>query len=70
MIETGARYLLNPREKHYPTLLALSRESRARRVEFLCRAVDIASILSSETVSFWAGVPKREVDRLQALSDE
>lgn len=67
VIETGARYLLNPREKHEPTLLAPSREGRARRVEFLCRAIDIASILRSETVSFWAGVPKSEVGRSQAM---
>ena len=67
VIETGARYLLDPRDKHEPTLLAPSREGRARRVEFLCRAIDIASILRSETVSFWAGVPKPEVGRSQAM---
>ena len=66
VIETGARYLLNPREKHEPTLLAPSSEGRARRVEFLCRAIDIAFILRSETVSFWAGVPKPEVGHAQA----
>ena len=68
VIETGARYLLDPREKHEPTLLNPSAEGRARRVEFLCRAIDIAAILGSETVSFWAGVPKRQVDRAQALA--
>ncbi len=67
VIETGARYLLNPREKHEPTLLAPSSEGRARRVEFLCRAIDIAAILRSETISFWAGVPKPEVERAQAM---
>lgn len=67
VIETGARYLLNPREKHEPTLLAPSSEDRARRVEFLCRAIDIAVILRSETISFWAGVPKPEVERDQAF---
>lgn len=67
VIETGARYLLNPREKHEPTLLSPSEEGRARRVEFLCRAIDIAALLGSETVSFWAGVPKPEVERAQAL---
>ena len=66
VIETGARYLLNPREKHEPTLLAPSSEGRARRVEFLCRAIDIAAILRSETVSFWAGAPKPEVGHPQA----
>lgn len=66
VIETGARYLLNPREKHEPTLLHPSAEGRARRVRFLHRAIDIAALLGSETVSFWAGVPKPEVSREQA----
>lgn len=67
VIETGARYLLDPREKHEPTLLHPAPEGRARRVEFLVRAIDIASMLGSETVSLWAGVPKPEVDRDQAM---
>lgn len=58
VIETGARYLLDPREKHEPTLLNPAPEARARRIAFLTRAIDIAAILGSETVSFWAGVPK------------
>lgn len=66
VIETGARYLLNPREKHEPTLLNSSPEGRARRVAFLNRAIDIAAILESETVSFWAGVPKPTVPHEQA----
>ena len=66
VIETGARYLLDPRAKHEPTLLSASAEGRARRVAFLKRAVDIAAILSSEAVSFWAGVPKPGVDHDQA----
>lgn len=68
VIETGARYLLNPREKHEPTLLHTSDVGRARRVEFLHRAIDIAALLGSETVSFWAGVPKPEVTRDQAMA--
>ncbi|CAA9493013.1 MAG: Putaive isomerase [uncultured Sphingomonas sp.] len=68
VIETGARYLLDSREKHEPTLLNPSPEGRARRVEFLCRAIDIAAKLGSETVSFWAGVPKPQVDREQAMT--
>ena len=63
VIETGARYLLDPRDKHEPTLVTASSEGRDRRVAFLNRAVDIASILEAEAVSFWAGVPKPGVDR-------
>ena len=58
VIETGARFLLDPRQKHEPTLLSRAAEGRARRVAFLKRAVDIGKILGSEAVSFWAGVPK------------
>ena len=66
VIETGARYLLDPRAKHEPTFLSASAEGRARRVAFLKRAIDVAAILGSEAVSFWAGVPKPGVERGEA----
>ena len=66
VIETGARYLLDPRDKHEPTLVTAVPEGRARRVEFLHRAIDIAAILEAEAVSFWAGVPKPGVDPAEA----
>ena len=58
VIETGARYLLDPRAKHEPTLVTATAEGRSRRVAFLKRAIDVGAILGSEAVSFWAGVPK------------
>ena len=58
----------DPREKHEPTLLNPSAEGRARRIEFLCRSIDIAAMLGSETVSFWAGVPKPDVAPEQAAA--
>jgi sugar phosphate isomerase/epimerase len=63
VIETGARYLLDPRAKHEPTLVTRDPADRARRVAFLQRAIDIGTILGSEAVSFWAGVPKPGVAR-------
>ncbi|PIK73776.1 xylose isomerase, partial [Methylobacterium frigidaeris] len=66
VIETGARFLLDPRAKHEPTLVTADPAGRARRVAFLHRAVDIAAILGSEAVSFWAGVPKPGVDPAEA----
>ncbi|WP_338663956.1 sugar phosphate isomerase/epimerase family protein [Pararoseomonas sp. SCSIO 73927] len=66
VIETGARYLLDPRAKHEPTLLTPSQEGRDRRVAFLNRATDIGAILGAEAVSFWAGVPRPGVEREQA----
>ena len=64
VIETGARYLLNPLRQCYPTLV--SSEGRQIRLEFLRRAVDIAAELHAECVSFWSGAPDPEVPEHQA----
>ena len=66
VIETGARYLLDPRHKHEPTLLSPTAESRAGRVAFLNRATDIGAMLGAEAMSFWAGVPQPGVSRADA----
>ncbi|RGC66066.1 fructoselysine 3-epimerase [Micromonospora sp. MW-13] len=58
VVETGARYLLDPWHKHAPTLL---HDEPARRVEFLCRAVAVGADLGAEAVSFWAGVRPADV---------
>jgi L-ribulose-5-phosphate 3-epimerase len=55
VVETGARFLLNPRRKHQPTLLGAEPAERARRLDFLRRAVDVAAELGSDAVSFWSG---------------
>jgi L-ribulose-5-phosphate 3-epimerase len=55
VVETGARFLLDPRCKHHPTLVSASPTDRARRVDFLRRAIDIAAELGSDCVSFWSG---------------
>ena len=62
VIETGARFLLDPTAKHEPTLVTADASGRQRRIGFLKRAVDIGAILHSEAVSFWAGVPKPGID--------
>jgi sugar phosphate isomerase/epimerase len=54
-LETGARYLLDPRRKHFPTLLEDAAADRARRVDLLRRTVDLAAALGAGVVSFWAG---------------
>jgi sugar phosphate isomerase/epimerase len=55
VIETGARFLLNPRAKHEPTLLSATPDERSLRIDFLKRAIDIARDLGSDAVSFWSG---------------
>lgn len=66
VIETGARFLLDPRAKHEPTFVTADPAGRDRRVDFLRRAVDVAAILGAEAVSFWAGVPRPGVTPAQA----
>jgi len=67
VIETGARFLLNPRVKHEPTLLSPNSHERALRIDFLKRAVDIAADLGSQAVSFWSGVLRDPLPREAAL---
>jgi L-ribulose-5-phosphate 3-epimerase len=68
VIETGARFLLDPRAKHEPTLLTSERAGRARRIDFLKRAIDIAAALKSDAVSFWSGCLREEISATQALA--
>lgn len=63
VVETGARYLLDPRAKHEPTLVTPDPAGRARRVDFLTRCLDVCAACDGETVSFWAGVPQPGVAR-------
>lgn len=57
VIETGARYLLDPYRKHQPTLLDAKEDERAKRMGMLLRAVDYAQYLQADAVSFWSGTP-------------
>jgi sugar phosphate isomerase/epimerase len=65
-IETGARFLLDPRHKHEPTLVSPLQSDRQRRVDFLKRCIDIAAELGSDAVSFWAGICRDGSPRDQA----
>jgi L-ribulose-5-phosphate 3-epimerase len=56
VIETGARFLLDPQVKHEPTLVTADPTGRARRVDFLCRAIDAAVALGADCVSLWSGI--------------
>ncbi len=63
VVETGARFVLDPRRKHFPTLLS---EGRERRVDLLCRAVDVAAELGAPVVSLWSGAAPEDIDRAHA----
>jgi sugar phosphate isomerase/epimerase len=62
VVETGARHLLDVRIKHEPTLVSADAAARLRRVDFLCRAVDVAAELGAGCVSLWSGVVRDAAD--------
>ena len=55
VIETGARFLLEPRTKHEPTLISAEPKGRDLRFEFLRHCIDTATNLGSDCVSLWSG---------------
>jgi L-ribulose-5-phosphate 3-epimerase len=63
VIETGARYLLDPAHKHEPTLVSDPGGGQPLRIEFLCRAIDAAAALGSDCVSLWSGVVRDDSPR-------
>ena len=68
VIETGVRFLLDPRAKHEPTLLSADPAGRARRMEFYKHAVRCAAELGSDCVSLWSGVLHESIPRTQATA--
>jgi L-ribulose-5-phosphate 3-epimerase len=71
VIETGARFLLDPARKHFPTLLEDEESDRRRRLEFLGRCVDLAADLGAPVVSIWSGAaPGGEVAENESSDNE
>src|SRR3954447_23482803 len=71
VVETGARYLLNPRKKHDPTLMDPDPARRTVRIDFLRRAIDLACELEAGCVSLWSGIladPISEDEAMDRLS--
>lgn len=63
VVETGARFLLDPRRKHAPTLLD---DDPAPRLDLLRRACDIAADLGASVVHLWAGIKPPALDEATA----
>uniref|UniRef100_A0AAU3GLU4 Sugar phosphate isomerase/epimerase n=1 Tax=Streptomyces sp. NBC_01401 TaxID=2903854 RepID=A0AAU3GLU4_9ACTN len=55
-VETGARYVLDARRKHGPSLLDPDPDARAGRTALLVRAVDVAAGLGAHAVHCFSGV--------------
>ncbi len=66
-IETGSRFLLDPRRKHWPTLLETAAADRQRRFDFLSRCLSIAHQLGADALSFWSGAKPADVSDTQAM---
>lgn len=54
VIETGARFVLDPARKHRPSLLDDAKDA-VKRFDFLRRCVDLAVALGAPVVSTWSG---------------
>ncbi|MEM8884801.1 MAG: sugar phosphate isomerase/epimerase family protein [Planctomycetota bacterium] len=52
VVETGARFLLDPRRKHFPTLMSAGRE---RRIDIYRACLDAAAELGAPCISLWSG---------------
>lgn len=80
VVETGARYVLDPRRKHWPNLLARDPADGIRRLNFYRRCLKLARTLGAELISIWSGPMEpgddprlafdRLVERLPKLLDE
>lgn len=64
VIETGARFLLDPRRKHQPTLISKQASDRKKRVDFLLRCAELGLAMGSNTLSFWSGNPISKLQRI------
>ncbi len=80
VVETGARYALDPRRKHWPNLLTTDAAAAQRRLDWYRRALALAAALGAAELSLWSGAPEagdapeaalaRLVARLAPLLDE
>jgi sugar phosphate isomerase/epimerase len=80
VVETGARYVLDPRRKHWPNLLSRDAGAAERRMDFYRRSLRLARALGAGAVSVWSGAAeagddpeaafRRLLDRLPRLLDE
>ncbi|NEB12377.1 sugar phosphate isomerase/epimerase [Streptomyces coelicoflavus] len=66
-VETGARYVLDPRRKHGPSLLDDDPDARWTRVRLLIRSVRVAADLGAHAVHCFSGVRPAGLDEETAF---
>jgi len=62
IMETGARFLLDPQHKHEPTLMTRDAGQRDRRLDFYGRVAVMGARLGARVVSFWTGIDRAKGD--------
>lgn len=62
-IETGSRFILDPRRKHQPTLVSAGQEDRRVRVAFIEAAIEVAGSVGADVVSLWSGAHDDPADQ-------
>jgi L-ribulose-5-phosphate 3-epimerase len=76
VVETGARYVLDSRRKHWPNLCTPDEGAAERRLDWYRRACRLSKALGAEGVSLWsgpaedAGAFERLARRLHRVLDE
>lgn len=65
VVETGARFVLDPRRKHHPTLL--STDGWERRLDFLGRCLSMGVALGAPVLSIWSGAADPGIGREEGL---
>jgi L-ribulose-5-phosphate 3-epimerase len=66
VVETGARFVLDARRKHRPTLLEGERAGREARLRLLTRCAEIAAELGGDAISIGGGALRAGVGREEA----
>ncbi len=67
VIETGARFLLDPANCHAPTLLDPNPDRVKIRVDYLKYCIDVGAELGSDCVSIFSGIKSEEISFNAAL---